>query len=84
VNKTELTIYNLVKPSKWTKIGKTNFEQYVGRVRDTLAPKGLFIIKGSFDIEDLDFEIAKSLSGQSARRVDVKLQKKGSTERVPD
>jgi cellulose biosynthesis protein BcsQ len=70
VNKTELTIYNLVKPSKWAKIGKTNFENYVDSVRDSLAPKGLFIVKGSFDIEDLDFEIAKSLAGQSARRVD--------------
>src|SRR5437870_2282857 len=26
VSKTELTIYNLIKPSKWTKITKTNFE----------------------------------------------------------
>src|SRR6266536_2015783 len=29
VNKTELTIYNLVKPSKWTKITHTNFSNYV-------------------------------------------------------
>lgn len=70
VSKTELTIYNLVKPSKWSKIKKTNFDQYVAPVRDTLAPKGVFIIKGSFDVEDLDMEIVKSFVGEKARRQD--------------
>ncbi len=70
VSKTELTIFNLVKPTKWAKIRKTDFNQYVSKVPDRLAPKGLHIIKGSFDVEDLDIEIAKTLSGESARRVD--------------
>jgi cellulose biosynthesis protein BcsQ len=70
VNKTELTIYNLVKPSKWAKIKKTDFSSYVDRPKDRFAPKGLRLVKGSFDVDDLDMEIAKSLAGASARRVD--------------
>jgi len=70
VSKTELTIYNLVKPTKWTKIRKTDFGQYVTKVPDSLAPDKFSIVKGSFDIEDLDMEIAASVSGQNARRVD--------------
>ena len=69
VSKTELTIYNLVKPSKWTKIKKTNFNNYVFPVPDTLSPKNLFIVRGAFDVENLDLEIAKSLV-QDNRRVD--------------
>lgn len=69
VSKTELTIYNLVKPSKWTKIKKTNFDNYVFPVPDTLSPKNLFIVRGAFDVENLDIEIAKTLV-EDKRRVD--------------
>ena len=61
VSKTELTIYNLVKPSKWTKINKTNFKNYVFPIPDKLGPKNLDIIRGSFSVEDLDIEIIKSM-----------------------
>lgn len=61
VSKTELTIYNLVKPSKWPKIKKTNFDNYVFKVPDTLSPEELHIIRGSFAVEDLDIEITKSM-----------------------
>ncbi len=61
VSKTELTIYNLVTPSKWNKITKTKFPNYVAKVPDSLSPKNLFIVKGSFDVENLDFEITKCL-----------------------
>jgi chromosome partitioning protein len=70
VSKTELTIYNLVKPSKWTIIHKTNFSNYVMKVPDTLSPEGLFIVRGSFDVDNLDMEIAKSLSSEGKRRED--------------
>jgi cellulose biosynthesis protein BcsQ len=70
VNKTELTVYNLVKPSKWTTIKKTNFENYVVKVPDHLSPAGLYIVRGSFDVENLDLEIAKSMVGDSKRRLD--------------
>jgi len=39
-------------------------------VPDTLSPKGLFIIRGSFEVENLDIEIAKSLVGEGRRRLD--------------
>ena len=70
VSKTELTIYNLVKPSKWTRIRKTNFDNYVFKVPDSLSPKGLFIIRGSFDVDNLDLEIAKSFADEGKRRLD--------------
>lgn len=70
VNRTELTMYNLVKPTKWTKIAKTNFDEYIKKVPDSLAPKGLFIIPGSFNVDDLDMEIAKSIALEGERRRD--------------
>lgn len=70
VSKTELTIYNLVKPSKWTRVRKTNYDNYVFKVPDTLSPKGLYIVRGSFDVDELDMEIAKSIAGEGKRRVD--------------
>ena len=70
VSRTELTIYNLVKPSKWAKVHKTNFPNYVVRVPDTMSPKGLFIIRGSFEVENLDMDIAQSVVGEGRRRLD--------------
>ncbi len=69
VSRTELTIYNLVKPSKWTKLKKTNLENYVMPVPDSLSPDNLYIVRGSFDVDELDMEIAKSLVGDEKRRV---------------
>ena len=62
VSKTELTIYNLVIPKKWSKVTKTDFSKYVFPPKDTLAPKNLRIIRGAFDIDRLDLEIAKTLA----------------------
>ena len=70
VSRTELTIYNLVKPSKWTRVRKTKFENYVFKVPDTLSPKNLYVVRGSFDVDELDMEIAKSLVGEGKRRID--------------
>jgi cellulose biosynthesis protein BcsQ len=67
VNKTELTIYNLVKPSKWTKITKTNFANYVFPPNDSIAPKNLFIVRGSFDVDQLDMDIAQTLAGDGSK-----------------
>jgi len=68
VNKTDFTMYNLVKPTKWAKISKTKFNSYVQKVPDSLAPSGLHIIPGSFDIDDLDMEIAMSIAKDGERR----------------
>jgi len=70
VSKTELTIYNLVKPTKWAKIAKTKFENYVFPVPDTLSPDNLFIIRGSFDVDELDMKIATSIVNEENRRID--------------
>ncbi|MEK7677416.1 MAG: ParA family protein [Verrucomicrobiota bacterium] len=67
VSKTELTVYNLVTPSKWTKVTKTNFENYAVQVKDRLAPKNLHIVRGSFDVDNLDFEIMKTLVNDEKR-----------------
>lgn len=69
VNKVDFTMYNLVKPTKWPKISKTDFGSYVKKVPDSLAPSGLYIIPGSFDIEDLDMEIAKSIATHGERKM---------------
>src|SRR6266566_4342134 len=37
VSKTELTVYNLVGPAKWTKVHKTNFDSYALAVPDSLS-----------------------------------------------
>ncbi|MGA3171073.1 MAG: ParA family protein [Chthoniobacteraceae bacterium] len=70
VNKTELTIFNLVKPSKWTSITKTNFDNYVFRPEDSVAPKNLFIVRGSFDVDELDMDIAQTLAGDGNKFVE--------------
>ncbi len=69
VNKTELTIYNLVEPSRWSKIRSTDFKKYVFKAPDPLSPKGLHIVRGSFDVDELDMEIAKSVAKEGERRV---------------
>lgn len=70
VSRTELTIYNLVKPTKWAKIAKTKFDNYVFPVPDTLSPDNLFIIRGSFDVDELDMKIATSIVNEEKRRID--------------
>jgi cellulose biosynthesis protein BcsQ len=70
VSRTELTIYNLVKPTKWAKIAKTKFENYVFPVPDTLSPDNLFIIRGSFDVDELDMKIVTSIVNEEKRRMD--------------
>ena len=70
VSRTELTIYNLVKPTKWTKIKRTNFDNYVFKVPDSLSPKNLYIIRGSFEVDELDMQIAKSIVNEEDRKID--------------
>jgi len=69
VSKTELTIHNLVKPSKWSRIRQTNFDSYIVRVPDRLAPQNLRIIPGSFEVENLDLEIAEEVAGKNNQRL---------------
>jgi chromosome partitioning protein len=70
VSGSSLTIYDLMKPSKWTKIRKTNFHTYVIPVPDSSIPPGLSIIRGSFKTDDLDMEIATSIAEHGSTRID--------------
>lgn len=62
VNKTDFTIHNLVTPTKWSKIAKTKFSLYIDSVPDIFAPKSLKIIKGSFEVDELDLMIAQAIA----------------------
>ncbi len=70
VNKTEKTIFNLVKPSKWTKIAHTNFAEYVFKPNDSQAPDNLRIVRGSFEVDELDMLIAQTLAGDGTKYVE--------------
>lgn len=58
----DFTIYNLVKPNNWAKISKVKFEQYIIDVPDIHAPASLKMIKGSFDIDELDKLIIREIN----------------------
>lgn len=61
VAKTDFTIYHLVTPNKWHNIHKVKFQQYVDNVPDVYAPKSLKIIKGAFNVDELDIEITRAV-----------------------
>jgi cellulose biosynthesis protein BcsQ len=61
VSDTAFTIYHLVTPNKWHKITKVKFREYVDDIPDKHAPKSLKIIKGAFDVDELDIEITRSV-----------------------
>ena len=71
VNRQDFTIYNLVSPTKWTKISKVKFNQYVDDVPDIYAPDTLKIVKGSFDVDELDMKIAESMATQKTSHLDL-------------
>lgn len=70
VSKTELTIYNLVEPSRWTKITKMDFDKYAVPPKDPMAPKNLRVIRGAFDVDKLDIDIAQTLTGAGQRYIE--------------
>lgn len=55
------TIFNLVLPTQWTKIRSVEFNQYIYPIPDAYAPDNLKIIRGSFDVDDLDITISQSI-----------------------
>ena len=61
VSVTDFTIYNMVKPTRWGKIHKVKFSDYVDDVPDRFAPNTLKIIKGSFDVDDLDIKVIQAI-----------------------
>ncbi len=61
VTKTDYTIYHLVTPNKWHNIHKVRFAQYIDAIPDTYAPKSLRIVKGAFNVDELDIEITRAV-----------------------
>ncbi|MBP7555509.1 MAG: AAA family ATPase [Chitinophagaceae bacterium] len=61
VAKTDYTIYHLVTPNKWHNINKVKFLQYIDSAPDIYAPKSLNIIKGAFNVDELDIEITRAI-----------------------
>jgi cellulose biosynthesis protein BcsQ len=57
----DFTIHNLVLPSKWSAIRKTKINEYIFKVPDVFAPATLKIIRGSFDVDELDIKIAQTI-----------------------
>lgn len=62
VDKTDFTIYHLVTPNKWANIAKVKFDQYIDKVPDIHAPLSLKMIKGSFDVDELDKLIIREIT----------------------
>ncbi len=61
VSNTELTVYNLVEPKAWTKLKQKKLENYTQALKSIHLPKNLEIIPGSFNTDELDYLIAKTL-----------------------
>jgi cellulose biosynthesis protein BcsQ len=61
VDRTTYTIYHLVTPNKWHNIKKVKFNEYVDDIPDKFAPKSLKIIKGAFNVDELDIEITRAI-----------------------
>jgi cellulose biosynthesis protein BcsQ len=61
VSKTECTIYNLVIPQAWTKLKNKKLENYTVAAPSRFLPKNLDLIPGSFNTDELDYTIAKTL-----------------------
>lgn len=57
----DFTIHNLVLPTKWTAIRKINISEYVYKIPDVYAPPSLKIIRGAFDVDELDLKIARAI-----------------------
>ena len=68
VSKTDFTIHNLVSPSKWGKIKKVKFGDYIDNVPDIYAPPSLKIIKGSFDVDNLDIAVIQAITDDDRNR----------------
>lgn len=61
VSNTELTVFNLVEPKAWTKLKKKNLENYTQTLKSAYLPNKLRIVPGSFNTDELDYTIAKTL-----------------------
>ena len=61
VSNTELTVYNLVEPRAWTRLKQKKLENYTQALKSAYLPRNLQVIPGSFNTDELDYLIAKTL-----------------------
>lgn len=61
VSDTELTVFNLVEPKAWTKLKNKKLENYTQGLNSPHLPRNLHVIPGSFNTDELDYMIAKTL-----------------------
>ena len=61
VSKTDLTVYNLVEPGAWTKLRLKKLENYTQALKSSYLPRNVQVIPGSFNTDELDYIIAKTL-----------------------
>lgn len=61
VSDTELTVFNLVEPKAWTKLKNKKLENYTQTLKSAYLPQKLRVVPGSFNSDELDYTIAKTL-----------------------
>ena len=62
VNRTELTIYNLVEPKAWTKLEKKRLISYTKLLNRYDLPENLHLLPGSFQTDELDLKIISAFN----------------------
>lgn len=61
VSNTDLTVFNLVEPKAWTKLKNKKLENYTQALKSAYMPRNLRVVPGSFNTDELDYSIAKTL-----------------------
>jgi len=67
LNSAKDNIFQLVEPERWSKIASTDFSAFVTEVSVPVCGQ-LDLIKGSFETDELDLKIARSMAGSSDQR----------------
>ena len=67
VSKTAETVYALVEPKAWTSLKQKKLENYAKPLKSSFLPKNIEIVPGSFNTDELDYVIAKTLLRDETR-----------------
>jgi len=68
-------IYELLHPQQWDKIGKTRISDFIvnlNQQRSPNYPENLFLIDGSFHLDDLDLDLAQQI-GRKKEKFKIEL-----------
>ncbi|NDD59508.1 MAG: hypothetical protein EBZ47_09765, partial [Chlamydiae bacterium] len=75
ISSKENNIYEILQPKQWDKIGKlkiTDFIVDLNQQKSSNYPKNLFLIYGSFHLDDLDLELAQQI-GRKKEKFKIEL-----------